>query len=45
MFTNEHQFTSYEVISMSNGLSDHEAQLYCDGFAQASPYDRPLGAL
>jgi hypothetical protein len=28
MFIDEQQFTSYEVISMSNGLSDHEVQLF-----------------
>jgi hypothetical protein len=27
IFIDEWQFTSYEVISMSNGLSDHESQL------------------
>jgi hypothetical protein len=28
MFIDEQQFTSYEVISVSNGLSDHEVQLF-----------------
>jgi exonuclease III len=28
MFIDEQQFTSYEVIFVSNGLSDHEAQLF-----------------
>jgi hypothetical protein len=28
IFIGEQQFTSYDVISMSNGLSDHEAQLF-----------------
>jgi hypothetical protein len=28
MFIDEQQFTSYELISVSNGLSDHEVQLF-----------------
>jgi hypothetical protein len=30
IFIDERRFTSYEVISMSNGLSDHEAQLFTE---------------
>jgi hypothetical protein len=36
--TTTHEATRIQVF-------DEDRRKYCDGFAQASPYDRPLGVL